>query len=308
MTRLMIYFAAVAMVFGLSSTTLADDYNFVLDGVSAEGSGGLGSFFAPEFSAAGEKAQYKGSGNMARGADCCLSGDTYKLILKNTSTGQKAQTKWTSSGSLKTDCTATSTLPDSRDVNLSGGNTVIFKAIALPGGVPASAYVTMPGSWTQKKGTDSCEVVDVCTAPPYNPEKWNDGGFIQTHNNCYNYANDERTDTFAQPGRWCGDYPNPMACTDVYTAASCDGLIPSSASGQCPNGMHKVYLVVWPGVDYHWYRQDTSGMWSHKPGQTRARDRDDSGNPISNPETANTGSYTSRCGYMCACGDNATIR
>jgi hypothetical protein len=152
------------------------------------------------------------------------------------------------------------------------------------------------------------EPIQECFPPPYNPEKWNDGGTVQYNNNCYNYGNDEITGTFAQPGRYCGDYPNPMDCTEVYNAAACDGLVPSDRTSACPDDMHKVYLVVAPGYDYHWYRKDTGGMWSHKPGSTIARDWDDSGAAIPDPEIADTGWYTAHCGYMCACGDNATIQ
>lgn len=36
--------------------------------------------------------------------------------------------------------------------------------------------------------------------PPYEPEKWNTPS-VQPYNNCYNYANNMITNTFAQPGR-----------------------------------------------------------------------------------------------------------
>ena len=82
----------------------------------------------------------------------------------------------------------------------------------------------------------------------------------------------------------------------------------SSGSDTCPEDMHKVYLVIWPGSDYHWYRKDVPyDRWSHKPGGTAATDRDGSGQFIFNPETADTGPYTVHCGYMCACGDCAEI-
>jgi hypothetical protein len=150
-----------------------------------------------------------------------------------------------------------------------------------------------------------------CTPPSYNPGKWNDHGSIQHNNNCYNFANDEITMTFAQPGRAHGCYPYSYNnCVDVHAGAVCDGLVPiSGGSSPCPDDMHRVYLVVWPGADYHWYRQDIpAGMWSHKPGSTEATDRDGSGQLISNPETADTWPYTLHCGYMCACGDNADIQ
>lgn len=34
------------------------------------------------------------------------------------------------------------------------------------------------------------------------------------------------------------------------------------------NGGYAVLLVVSPGFDYHWYRQDADGTWSHKRGST----------------------------------------
>ena len=59
-----------------------------------------------------------------------------------------------------------------------------------------------------------------------------------------------------------------------------------------------VALVIWPNVDYHWYRQDNVGCWSHKPGKTAARNTDNSGNRITDPRTCNRGGYTQFCGYM----------
>jgi hypothetical protein len=185
-----------------------------------------------------------------------------------------------------------------------GGETVCIK----PGSSSEILTIIKPLTLQAIGGTAIIGESRHCTPPFYNPEKWNDGDYIQKHNNCYNYANDERTDSYAQPGYWCGDYPQPCTCPEVYDAAKCDGLVPSDATCPCPGNMHKVYLVIEPpGSDYHWYRQDTSGWWSHKVAWTEARNWDDSGAKISNPETADTGSYTVHCGYMCACGDNATI-
>jgi hypothetical protein len=82
--------------------------------------------------------------------------------------------------------------------------------------------------------------------------------------------------------------------------------------------MHKVYLVIRPagvdpithrsyGPDYHWYRQDLNGKWSHKMGGTEATDRDASGNVIVDMESADTGLYSIRCGYLCTCAGSADI-
>ena len=49
------------------------------------------------------------------------------------------------------------------------------------------------------------------------------------------------------------------------------------------------------GGDYHWYRLDNNGTWSHKPGQTGATDLDDANRPITDPRTADTGVYKFVC-------------
>jgi hypothetical protein len=59
-----------------------------------------------------------------------------------------------------------------------------------------------------------------------------------------------------------------------------------------------VALVIWPNSDYHWYRQDNVGCWSHKPGSTAVRNVDNAGNPITDPKTCNRGPYTVFCTYM----------
>jgi hypothetical protein len=44
----------------------------------------------------------------------------------------------------------------------------------------------------------------ILAVPPFNPGKWNNNPTILRNNNCYNYANDKITNTFAQPGRGSG--------------------------------------------------------------------------------------------------------
>lgn len=153
--------------------------------------------------------------------------------------------------------------------------------------------------------------VEADAAPPYNPAYWNNPAY-QSCNNCYNYGTDERTDTFAQPGYAHGDWPNPMACTDVGNAAIADGLA-HPVEQKCTGCTHLAALVVDPlaPTDYHWYRLDDTGRWSHKPGDTPATDLDASGNTISDPTTAdrNYGSlnYTEFCGYFCVDKDVVVI-
>jgi hypothetical protein len=145
----------------------------------------------------------------------------------------------------------------------------------------------------------SCPPCRAADAPAYDPAKWNTPT-VQPYNNCYNYANDQITNTFAQPGRATGHQATVMACPNVTAGATSDGLHSvANFSGVLPKGGGwYVALVVWPGNDYHWYRQDNVGCWSHKPGSTPARNTDNSGNPISDPKTCNRGPYTDFCTYM----------
>jgi hypothetical protein len=134
----------------------------------------------------------------------------------------------------------------------------------------------------------------------FNPAFWNNPA-VQPHNNCYNYARNWRTDTFAQPGRAHGAQTGTMACANVTTAAMADGLrkrcncLPQS---EYPRRL--MALVIDPGWDYHWYRHQRGGFWGHKPGQTAARNVDNSNVVIANPETCDRGGYTDFCDYFYA--------
>lgn len=134
----------------------------------------------------------------------------------------------------------------------------------------------------------------------FNPNFWNTPT-VQPYNNCYNYARNWRTNTFAQPGRAHGAQTSTMACNTVTTAAMADGLrkrCDCLPLAEYPRRL--MALVVDPGWDYHWYRHQRGGFWGHKPGGTAARNYDNSGVLIVNPETCNRGGYTDFCGYFYA--------
>lgn len=134
-------------------------------------------------------------------------------------------------------------------------------------------------------------------APPYEPAMWN---FVPTqpNNNCYNYANDRVTNTFAQPGKYHGAMYTQLTCASVQPAAIADGLVAAANFTTAIADGFYVALVIWPNVDFHWYRQDKAGCWSHKPGGTAARNTDESGKIIQDPKTCNRGNYTQFCSYM----------
>jgi hypothetical protein len=134
----------------------------------------------------------------------------------------------------------------------------------------------------------------------YNPGFWNTPT-VQPHNNCYNYARNWRTNTFAQPGRAHGAQTGNMSCPSVAKAARADGLVPRCKclpDSEWPRRL--MALVIWPGRDYHWYREQRGGFWGHKPGQTAARNWDSSGALIVDPETCARGNYVDFCEYFYA--------
>lgn len=167
-------------------------------------------------------------------------------------------------------------------------------------------------------------------APKYQPAIWNDcpnpvpltppnvpvpssycshDNHKQRNNNCYNYGCNIQNDTYAQPGNSTTGYkPKAINCTEYIKAAISDGLKPVKRCEPCSHCCHKVALVIWPGNDYHWYRQDENGRWSHKPDQGLATDKDSKGNPIDDPEEANRGPYTVFCGYFCVCKNKVQIQ
>lgn len=134
----------------------------------------------------------------------------------------------------------------------------------------------------------------------YNPGFWNVAS-VQPHNNCYNYARNWRTDTFAQPGRAHGAQTGTMKCSNVTTAAMADGLKKRCDCLDIKEWPRRLMaLVIAPNQDYHWYREQRGGFWGHKPGQTAARNVDNNGALVVNPETAARGPYTDFCGYFYA--------
>jgi hypothetical protein len=145
----------------------------------------------------------------------------------------------------------------------------------------------------------ACPPCHAADAPTYNPGAWNNPA-VQPNNNCYNYANDHATNTFAQPGRAHGKQTSIMDCGHVQPAAVADGLAaaPNFTAPLAAGAGWYVALVIWPGSDYHWYRQDIVGCWSHKPGSTAARNVDNAGKQISDPKTCDRGPYTVFCDYM----------
>lgn len=164
---------------------------------------------------------------------------------------------------------------------------------------------------------------------------FNNNKHVRESHNCYTYflnlLNQEAVDKCkkdfgkynicrrSQPGYYSGhnylnksDYKCPIIMK--RTLDDNKNIIPlygSDVEKPCPPGFYKGALVVAPGRDYHYYRQDDDlgGKWSHKPGFKPSTRKDSKGDEIYDPKHAardygDTLNYTDFCGYMCVPRNN----
>jgi hypothetical protein len=182
------------------------------------------------------------------------------------------------------------------------------QASAVDGGqMPADLASALLGDLQARKSERKARAATSASASPlvcrcaplYEPAWWNDGGQRQQRNNCYNYACNYRTDSFAQPGRAGGNRITDMSCKGVRPRALEDALLDYSGKQiKCPPEGHLVALAMWTRWDFHWYRMGRDGRWSHKPGNWAVTDLDNAGQPILDPRTADRGRYTDFCCFM----------
>lgn len=170
--------------------------------------------------------------------------------------------------------------------------------------------------------------------PPYNPERYNTNPLVRETHNCWAYGMDvvdpaQLTQCldgngnskkncqllYHQPGGTKGlatrlrgaDGRQCAVVADLMRADVAD-IVPTSFAARCHRGSSKIALVVHPGEDYHFYRQDADGWWSHKDGANRVKRYDAEGLPIWDPRTAARDyrprgsflNYRDFCGYYCA--------
>lgn len=163
--------------------------------------------------------------------------------------------------------------------------------------------------------------------PTFEPNRWNDAKELRETHNCFAYAMNVHDPKqveackkdvncnvpFHQPGSASG-YPRftntaQKTCPNMIARLLGDNpsLRMTTFTDKCPPHTSKIALVVDPKEDYHFYRQDSDGMWSHKPGGMPVTNKDASSRPIYDPELANRNyntegsrlNYTTSCGFLC---------
>lgn len=131
----------------------------------------------------------------------------------------------------------------------------------------------------------------------YDPDLWEAS---TCHVNCYAYAVLKACAVTAgvklQPGQVSGEVYTSLTTSNIVAAVQRDKggsskFYKTTATAVPPSGFRKVALVIAPGLDYHWYEQNSDGYWSHKQGLAPITNVDASGNLIANPQDANR-SYT----------------
>jgi len=149
----------------------------------------------------------------------------------------------------------------------------------------------------------------------YDPDKWNKIFKVKDTHNCYSYAFGKIVPGLkskAQPG-YASGYTN-IDDDDFFCKKFRDRLKKDSPNSYlesfdnaCLPGFYKVFLALDPPNDYHWWRQDKSGYWSHKPGSTEVVNIDASKKKIKNPNNSDrkfeSRNYYKPCFYACIYSD-----
>ena len=78
----------------------------------------------------------------------------------------------------------------------------------------------------------------------------------------------------------------------------------NSIKDKCDPRFYKGAMVTAPGRDYHYYRLNDEGIWTHKPGYKPVTKYDSNNRRIIDPELAardygGTLNYKNFCGYYC---------
>lgn len=172
---------------------------------------------------------------------------------------------------------------------------------------------------------------------PFAPEAWH-VGLVQRSHNCFSYALNmiegqsvQKCAARLQGGqRSCrAVWPQPRTPPDMRKARherfQCNimhpvlmdqlkdtGFHPVARRQACPAGHYKVAFSVSAGDNYHWYRQDPDGFWSHKDGGLPVKRVDASGQPIVDPSKADRAysniEYSDFCGFYCVRNEQRVAR
>jgi len=138
----------------------------------------------------------------------------------------------------------------------------------------------------------------LCNFPNWKPELWNENipENIKDYTNCYSYALNRfefNINDKLQPGQLSGKKYTSMDCNIILKHIKKDlnrnDIIKVNNTTKLDCLHYKIALVLdkeHDDPDYHFYREDNIGEWSHKPGGNFATNKDASDNLITDPQKA----------------------
>jgi len=159
----------------------------------------------------------------------------------------------------------------------------------------------------------------------YEPDKWNQNIFIRKSHNCYSYALNlievkrtskcKKKKTVSKKNICLRKHP--MDKMKQFEFHSCSELISSILEEfpkikkvhkltLVPDGYYRVALFLLNRKDhhhlslndFHFYRQDSNGYWSHKDGWRKATNKDKTGKLITDPESVEKKNNSQLCTYF----------
>jgi hypothetical protein len=164
--------------------------------------------------------------------------------------------------------------------------------------------------------------------PVFDPVLWNKTRALRETHNCFSYAmnihdpkqikkcldeSEECEAPFHQPGSPSGyeQFSSKKLKTCPNMVARILGDNPdirmTTFESRCPANTSKIALIVDPKEDYHFLRQDSNMLWSHKAGAQPVKNIDAAGNTIWDPQLAYMDykmnksqlNYSVFCAYLC---------
>jgi hypothetical protein len=164
--------------------------------------------------------------------------------------------------------------------------------------------------------------------PVYDPHMWNKTRALRETHNCFSYAmnindpkqtqkcmddSEECEAPFHQPGSPAGyehfSSKKIKTCPNMVARILGDNpdISMTTFESRCPVNTSKIALIVDPKEDYHFLRQDSNMLWSHKAGAQPVKNIDAGGSTIWGPQLAFMNfkmnnsmlNYSVFCAYLC---------
>jgi hypothetical protein len=155
--RLLILLTVVGVFMVLAPAAMAQ--NETSAGAGPATPCGVGTCFVERFFAAGTTAVYvkpAGGGIITVwAADCCAAGDQYLVTVKGPAP-HKGILGFRGVAPLQAICPNTAPATGAVAVQVRDASKIRFKAVALPGGLPADAYLAASGVWARTAGAAAC--------------------------------------------------------------------------------------------------------------------------------------------------------